>query len=503
MLLVSKSWSQQLFNKIYDVGYLQNNASAIIEVDNHYIVAGNLLSKDSIRKSGIFFSKFDENGQLLKTNQILDESNSLFYFLSNNKKILELRNHLYVTPFADNSHVFSTDFNLNEVLELTEFEDPMLPDIPNGLTGITEFPKGQIAVAGVAYTGPTGRRGLLAKIDPESGETDLSYIEMEGMRLTPFKLITTENNTMLALGYGNNGSIVEDIDTATVGIFVIEYDESFNKIQETLTSEALHASGYAFDAIVDSNQDIVVAAVEYIRDTINSLNEWQPRFRPAIVKLNKHLEYQWSKPLGQHDYSDVYPVFHSLVESHDQDGYIIVGEDFTYSDFGRASIIMKMSSEGDSIWYKTITTLASEPNDILQDIIKSSDGNYVSTGLRARTTQNDSIDSVTQLWLIKFDENGDLIDLSTSSDTQLHPNLDIKIFPNPSSDVIYIEQKNISNIKYQLFNAAGQLLIEQLTHQPNHSYILDVSQYQDGIYHLHVTDLNSSHTYTKKILVQH
>jgi len=240
-----------------------------------------------------------------------------------------------------------------------------------------------------------------------------------------------------------------------------------------------------------------MCATEFTRDTLNfQTNEFRILSRSTVVKLDSQLNYQWTRALGQQSFKENYDIYQGICESHDKDGYIIVGES------GVAGTYMKMSSDGDSIWYNKITTLEENDNDALWDVIATSDGNYMATGYRFRTTENDSISSVTQLWLIKFDENGDIIDLSTSTDSTITLDIDVKVFPNPSSDIIYIQQKKINNLQYKLFDSTGKLLVSRLNSEANQTFILDVSQYNSGIYYLEIIDENNGRRYVEELVVE-
>lgn len=61
----------------------------------------------------------------------------------------------------------------------------------------------------------------MAKIDPLTGCTEIDYIEMEGLQVSPFKLLTTNNNELIALGYANNGCMIANHDTPNVELLIL------------------------------------------------------------------------------------------------------------------------------------------------------------------------------------------------------------------------------------------------------------------------------------------
>ena len=72
--------AQKPFNKIYDVGFKQQNPYALTEHNNHYYIAGQLVTEDSIAQSGIFYSKFDLKGNQITTNKFIIYSSPHVFF---------------------------------------------------------------------------------------------------------------------------------------------------------------------------------------------------------------------------------------------------------------------------------------------------------------------------------------------------------------------------------------------------------------------------------------
>jgi hypothetical protein len=71
----------------------------------------------------------------------------------------------------------------------------------------------------------------------------------------------------------------------------------------------------------------------------------------------------------------------------------------------------------------------------------------------------------------------------------------IKIYPNPASDIINITGADIANIK--IFNSMGQLISNQ-----NHKNEINVSEFQNGIY-LFSVEVSTGHIIQKKIIINH
>ncbi len=78
-------------------------------------------------------------------------------------------------------------------------------------------------------------------------------------------------------------------------------------------------------------------------------------------------------------------------------------------------------------------------------------------------------------------------------------NKNISVFPNPSSGVFNIKLKSISNLKFDIYDITGKVVMSKLNVLEN-NFKLDLSNYAKGIYFMKIqTDLGSI---TKKLVVQ-
>ena len=62
----------------------------------------------------------------------------------------------------------------------------------------------------------------------------------------------------------------------------------------------------------------------------------------------------------------------------------------------------------------------------------------------------------------------------------------IRIFPNPTSDYLYIEHDDVAGYGYELYDAAGRLVVRRTDTEAYHTYMLSTSAYPPGLYYLHV-----------------
>lgn len=79
-------------------------------------------------------------------------------------------------------------------------------------------------------------------------------------------------------------------------------------------------------------------------------------------------------------------------------------------------------------------------------------------------------------------------------------NYGIKIYPNPSDDMIYIETGELSHGKLQLINIRGQLILEQRMESGRHQ--VDISSMKTGTYICRILDEGSKTVYEQSILIR-
>jgi lysyl endopeptidase len=78
---------------------------------------------------------------------------------------------------------------------------------------------------------------------------------------------------------------------------------------------------------------------------------------------------------------------------------------------------------------------------------------------------------------------------------------DLEIYPNPASDVITIMNNKYPNLRYEMFDVVGKMIsMGQLQNTTN---TINVEQFKEGVYFLHLIDPDSGDNITKKIIVRH
>lgn len=250
-------------------------------------------------------------------------------------------------------------------------------------------------------------------------------------------------------------------------------------IAEKYYDEGKYAGNW-MSAMYDGD-DIIIGTFEF------SLPSWDSR--PLILKLDRNLDIEWSSTLGQSEFMDDAILYNYIIKSNDDDGYILSGWGFEgIENTANNGVIAKISKEGDSIWLRHILPLSTEHNtksSRLEKVIHNGEG-YLALGAMAPRTPPDSI--FNKIWLYGFDEQGRLV----ANDDQTENLFDssIKVYPNPASELVYIETSFESAQVYSisLYDQRGQLVRSRESRYSNSTYVLSTYDLSAGMYVLRIGD---------------
>jgi hypothetical protein len=222
-----------------------------------------------------------------------------------------------------------------------------------------------------------------------------------------------------------------------------------------------------------TDNSIIIGGTSYTA----SLGQWNGYF----IKLNLNGDTIWTKnyPIGVSSY------IKSIHQCNDG-SYIAVGSVFHFSppnpsDGNQNIYLLKLDSLGDLIWTKEFGALAEDEGGYY--VRQSYDSGYIVTGVL----------DPGNFYLLKIDEGGNL---STGVQSFINNAFALKVYPNPTNDVLFISLKpNLYNLL--LTNNQGQILF-QLDNFTNNSTSIDLSLLPNGIYFLQIQSNNF--TLTEKII---
>jgi len=484
--------SQNPWNRLYDFGLIQANGYGLIEYDGRYFVMGQgLLESDPNLERATFYMSIDLEGNYIN-DVLLDDGdiNTTPTFNNLCREVVELDDYIY--SLADDiglSYIHKSNYDLDSLILLHSFADTLHSLRTPTATSCGEFPAGYFLGITLTDYFPDSlatermRRLLVSRLDPKNDDTlEQFYYQIKDEGISACDFVVDSKADMIVIGTSESNSL-----------FAIKVDDNMQQIDSIVYEGSWNAS--YMNAVIDDNDEIMLGIIEFERRGFDLLT------RPILIKMNSELELLWTKPFVQDTLRVRGNYITGMVESHDKDGYLICGiQDSELPN--TKSILSKIDTEGDTLWYKIIRSLQNVPRKSeLFSVIQTSDGNYMAVGKNFTQTFHDTIGSWSQTWLVKFDEDGHILQQGVSAVEPSFTN-QIRLYPNPSSDYIYIEQDHISGVKYQLYNLEGKMVYATDDVQAQSINMLDVSIFDSGIYFLHISIPERDKYHVERLIIE-
>ncbi|MBK7094193.1 MAG: T9SS type A sorting domain-containing protein [Saprospiraceae bacterium] len=234
-------------------------------------------------------------------------------------------------------------------------------------------------------------------------------------------------------------------------------------------------------------------------------NNFYPKIRLRVFKLNKNFVQIWEKPWSLDFEIDYYYKSTNIIETQQQDGYLLAGYQVNYAynltekeidslwqngiALMTVGILEKINEDGERQWlrsYSLVSNPEQSPNHELNDIIYSPDGGYYMYGtLRFAPMPDDSI-GWAPTWLLKVDQYGCLVpgcqNGDTVSVTEETSQNELLIYPNPSSDVLFIYDDKGGESKYTIADIKGNAIRKWSGNLKDHTYIVQLHDFSPGVY---------------------
>ncbi len=475
--------SQDTFNKLY-THYFQLTADRLIEYNEKIYFSGiGLDTLNPFFENNIQMSSIDLSGNLIShilyDNPALDDELSLPKF----SRILLYDDRL-ILPYAEGAAddcVLAFDESLTdaELIECYNSNDPTL-----GYSTIKPslFLEDELVV----FLSNSERRLIFVSIDLlQRREHSFHELTRTGYEYYINDTHVDEDTLMLFGGY-----VIEDSggdrSQDEFGYFIIELDKDLEIVQERFFPLDIRPNITWQHSLIDHEGYLVMTFLKIDRDVYNATGQ-----RLAIPTINK-IDMDtgniiWESVMGDASYELTPDRASAIVESHDKDGYIIVGNKPVKPERNLFSgTYMKYSSDGDLLWSQDIENDTPRNERAFGDVIASSDGYYFAGGYRF-DRDIDEGGTLVQAWIIKFDENGDLALLSDTDD--IPQDLSIQIYPNPAESYITIRQESPADIIVVIVNNLGQEVVRKSGNHPEMT--LSIDTLTSGQYHVLVMNNKS------------
>ena len=485
---VNNANTQAIFNKLYDFGLIQHNGFSLIEHDGIYYVAGQGLPDIEPLEHTTFFMSVDVSGNLINYALLDDGPDNTFLTFNNvGVELVVLKDHIYSTAVnIGTSYIQKTDLNVDSVELIHTFVDPENEGINPISVANTEFPPGYFSTIGLtAYfidqdSTEKMRRVIITRLDPNNENTlEQFYYQVSGEDLTPHETVIDSKGNLVILG-----------GTGDKGLFAMKINQDMEMID--FKKHDGEWSGTYLESVITDQDEIYFTQTETRREFIVT------EARPYILKMNSDLDLVWSKILIQQEFKNGSLVVTGMAETHEKDGVIVSTSNFDLEE----GLVARLDVNGDVVWQKIIPPILNVDSDMeLYTTIATSDGYYMSVGNNFTETFHDTIGSWSQAWLVKYDGDGNIVQDGLSS-VNADFSDQISIYPNPSSDLLYIDHGDVSDVRYNLFDGQGRLVYSSSKLAAHSLNMLDVSIYDSGIYFLYINQEGKSRSHVERIVVE-
>ena len=469
-------FSQETFNKLY-THYYQVIADKMLEHDGLIYFSGQSLDTlNPVSENNLHVSVIDLQGNLTNHTQYDDEELDDEFSTPKWSDILVYKDHfLLPCTQSDYDRTVSFDKDLN-LLEIFDYSPSVGPSMGNGsLTGATIFPEDH-EFNFIFYS---DQRFVISDRDLVSNTYSLHDHTKDGYEYIVSGTHLLSDTELLVSGtylYKDGSGIREN---HVFGHFSIIIDDNYSLVSEQYYPQDISGSYLDTHSIVDHDGNLILAVARLDRE---AYNQGTFNLLPIIQKIDLNTgDVLWETVYGEEIYSRNPDWATALVECHDNDGFVIVGN--SYNDINRRVLggrYSKYDRNGNMQWSHVINDDHPMTSYRLGDVLASSDGYYVAAGYRDDRDPDDGYDTRAQAWIIKFDEDGELAILSNTEDQIEEAAIDV--YPNPVDDILQITLEKRLSVRVVITNSAGQEVLRQWSHEKDIE--VDMSTLAAGTYYV-------------------
>ncbi len=181
-------------------------------------------------------------------------------------------------------------------------------------------------------------------------------------------------------------------------------------------------------------------------------------FAPYVIKINQQGDTLWERTFGESKDNTTIRKIRELPDG----SLIATGQISRDSTFKSMGFIVKIASNGDSLWYHIYTHFQGiwSINE-LYDIRPTNDGGYIACG-SILAHAPDTVEGKQYAWILKIDSNGcEVANCLINSITNFPSDLNsLLIFPNPSNGIFYINKKDeMPSTFWSIYDVLGKVVL--------------------------------------------
>jgi len=256
----------------------------------------------------------------------------------------------------------------------------------------------------------------------------------------------------------------------------------------------------------------------------NSLN-----YKSHITKLDADFNVEWRIHLGVFS-SESFTL--NNIKSINNTEFVAVGNTHSYFyendnnyDFTTNGWLIKFNINGDILWQRKYTNVPHFITDnnnyaehILYDVDITIDSGFVMVGQARNLVSNNGYGGQ-QGWLVKVDKHGclvpncqqyDNVDTTTTDTTDIDTTImvsePVELYPNPANTSLYYYHTQADTSQNQtayMYNLQGQLVQQFSLTDTNLTYIIDVTNFANGVYIFVIKNELGEILRSDKAVIQH
>jgi hypothetical protein len=447
----------------------------LLETDSCYIIIGQSVNIFNFIEQGFSVSKVSKkDGSLLATVQH-EEINKQFDFLKV-KKYHQYKNKIYFPQRngvgVDEIKLFSVDKSNLEILghlnvNPSEFNSAFF--YMHDFIGIED----NVYILASYFTGvidtPSEKYWpIIIKYNLESKEH--KYITLGEGKDFGLSTATIFNDGLLIALYIPGQNIA-------TGKLVLQHIDLEGNVLNTYEAPNLSPIHSCLGITpINDNEILMVSNTPFVSG-FKSFFKWTvTRFDMSSKKLI--WSTSWNEPQKEFVWASA-----GIIKGNKNTEYILVANDYEIDNGVEHSLgkVVKFTESGQRIWQKTYFYFKDSIGGFnkFENIVKTSDNYYTMIGYVFNGPYQDA-------WLVKIDENGNILPIDTTTaiaDPDILKTIpEIKIYPNPASHTIIINQGEIADMTYQLTDMTGAVMKTIPLPHAHHHVVWDISDVASGTY---------------------
>jgi Secretion system C-terminal sorting domain len=470
----------QYFNSKYTLGSPSTYVNCIVSNDSSFYLCGIVTPEDSVYQGKLCVSNFDFAGNLMAMKYFeLDTFSS--YQPSNHTAVRKVNSINICGGLGQNgqsSEAFSAEIKTNPLgISIMQYSDTVAKNF--FLISSVTLPSHNRIYLGDYETQQFGVGYFIIKTDSDGNESWRKYYPIMSSWQVPSTITQIHNGNLLIGSQRGNYRPGTAFSSFTQ---IIEIDTFGNQVKywEDDTSSA---AGRSFSpcAIVElSNSDRIYASgyLDSSEVFASQFTTWAFQ-RGYIVRIDSTNTKIWEIKLGQ---SSTITSINQMKLLNDGN-FLAVGcgvdsIDNPTNPF-QAGWIIKFTQYGQILWQRQYYNV--KFFNYLYDFIELGNGDIVACG---QCIDNSASENNQQAWVLHLDINGCLVPggcTSGISDSQSKSG--IKIYPNPSSTIAFVDYSDLAiPTTIKIYNALGQSIHETIITNGSGTQQIMVQQWPSGFY---------------------